>query len=85
MLKFLETLRPTFRDRTDQYRELFVENDIDGVVLLGLTADKLEKARAAPDNANLCRGLSRGIESRCKLYPVCIVARTVACMVGNRC
>ena len=47
VLEFLETLRPIFRDRTDQYRELFSENDIDGLVLLGLTADKLEKARAA--------------------------------------
>lgn len=46
VLAFLEGLRPKFKDRTDQYRALFVDNDIDGTILLGLTVDKLEKAPA---------------------------------------
>jgi hypothetical protein len=45
VLAFLERLRPRFKDRTDVYRELFTDNDIDGAVLLGLNDDKLEKAR----------------------------------------
>ena len=49
VLEFLERLRPKFRDRTDLYRTMFTDNDIDGAVLLGLTAEKLEKAhRPAP-------------------------------------
>ena len=44
VLLFLEGLRPKFKDRTDQYRALFADNDIDGTILLGLTVDKLEKA-----------------------------------------
>jgi hypothetical protein len=44
VLAFLERLRPKFRDRTDLYRTMFTDNDIDGAVLLGLTPEKLEKA-----------------------------------------
>ena len=55
VLAFLEHLRPKFRDRTDVYRELFTDNDIDGAVLLGLNEDKLEKARGpAPSAASVC-------------------------------
>jgi hypothetical protein len=54
VLAFLERLRPRFRDRTDVYRELFTDNDIDGAVLLGLNEDKLEKARGpAPSAASV--------------------------------
>jgi hypothetical protein len=48
VLEFLQQLHPTLKDRTDQYKQLFIDNDIDGVILLGLTTDKLEKACAAP-------------------------------------
>lgn len=58
VLEFLETLRHKLKDRTDKYKELFADNDIDGVVLLGLTADKLEKARYP---------LRRGIDGHCQL------------------
>ena len=54
VLAFLERLRPRFRDRTDLYRELFTDNDIDGAVLLGLNEDKLEKASGpAPSAASV--------------------------------
>ena len=57
VLKFLEQLRPTLKDRTDQYKRVFSDNDIDGVILLGLTTDKLEKARRCGKCAlDVCRG-----------------------------
>ena len=46
VLVFLERLRHKFKDRTDLYRKLFSDNDVDGTVLMGLTGEKLEKARS---------------------------------------
>ena len=40
--EFLETLRPKFGLKTDIYRQIFSDNDVDGAILLGLNLQKLE-------------------------------------------
>jgi hypothetical protein len=40
--EFLESLRPKFGIKTDIYRQIFTDNDIDGNILLGLNLQKLE-------------------------------------------
>ncbi|KAJ1481547.1 hypothetical protein T484DRAFT_1954082 [Baffinella frigidus] len=43
VLRFVESLRGTFSAKTDGYKTIFEENDIDGKVLLNLDDDKLAK------------------------------------------
>ena len=40
--EFLENLRGKFGLKTDIYRQIFSDNDIDGKILIGLTLQKLE-------------------------------------------